>query len=304
MLTYGNAFYQLKEKLQSLYEEGEASSIAHSLMESITSLNKMDRLDKKDKAFTQRQQDVYNRATEELVKGKPIQYVTNGAWFMGREFMVNEHVLIPRPETEELVQWITDDLKAREDEKIKIIDIGTGSGCIALSLFRMLPHPVLTCLDISAEALNVLQTNIEWVLGEEEKDKHPENIRVAAIDFLDEAVRNKELGRYDIIVSNPPYIPKSEKKKMRVNVTNYEPHIALFVPDKDPLVFYKALADFGKKHLRTEGYVYCELDAGHAEESKALFEQEGYAEVEIRKDMHGNWRMLKAALGDKEISNG
>ena len=172
MLTYSEAFYQLKEKLQPLYDANEAAAIAHLLLEFITGLNKMDRLTKKDVAFTKRQQELFDTKLKELVKGKPVQYVTNSAWFMGREFIVNEAVLIPRPETEELVQWIIDDHK--DKEKLRILDVGAGSGCIGISLFRLLPNAVVTCADISKEALDVLQTNIEWVLNDEEKKKHPE----------------------------------------------------------------------------------------------------------------------------------
>jgi release factor glutamine methyltransferase len=295
MLTYSEAFYELKEKLQPLYDEGEAAAIAHMFLESVTGLSKMDRLTKKDTKFTKRQQEIYDSKSQELLTGKPIQYVTSSAWFMGREYLVNEHVLIPRPETEELVQWVIDDCNEKGIEKVRVADIGAGSGCISISLFRFLEHPVMTCVDISKEALNVLQTNIEWVLNEDEKNKHPENIRIVPLDFLNEAVRNKELGRYDVIVSNPPYIPKSEKKKMHANVTKFEPHIALFVPDSDPLVFYKALSAFGKEHLREDGAVFCELEAARAEECKALFEAEGYA-AELKQDIHGKLRMLKAKL--------
>ena len=294
MLTYSEAFYQLKEKLQPLYDANEAAAIAHLLLEFITGLNKMDRLTKKDVAFTKRQQELFDTKLKELVKGKPVQYVTNSAWFMGREFIVNEAVLIPRPETEELVQWIIDDHK--DKEKLRILDVGAGSGCIGISLFRLLPNAVVTCADISKEALDVLQTNIEWVLNDEEKKKHPENIRLLELDFLNEPIRNKELGRFDIVVSNPPYIARSEKAKMHPNVKHFEPDKALFVPDNDALIFYKAIAAFSKEHLKQDGYIYCELDAAHAEECKVLFEKAAYSNVELRKDMHGNWRMLKAKI--------
>jgi len=294
MLTYSQAFYQLKDKLQPLYEEQEAVAITHIFLEAITTLGKADRLIKKDQPFTKRQQEAYDIKTAELVSGKPIQYVTHSAWFMGRDFLVNEAVLIPRSETEELVQWVVDEWK--DKEKPRVLDVGAGSGCIGISLFRLLSYPVVSCIDVSADALDVLETNREWVLTDEEKSRHSENIRVLALDFLDEAARNKELGRYDIIVSNPPYIPKKDKKKMHVNVTKYEPQIALFVPDNDPLVFYKAIADFGKAHLKLEGNIYCELDAPHAEECKKLFEDAGYGQVTLKKDMQGKWRMLKAVI--------
>jgi release factor glutamine methyltransferase len=294
MITYNDAFYQLKGKLQPLYDANEAAAIAHMLLEFITGLNKLDRLTKKDTPFTQRQQDIFTEKSKELGKGKPIQYVTNSAWFMGREFIVNESVLIPRPETEELVQWIIDETKGKE--KLRILDIGSGSGCIGITLSRLSPYAVVTCVDISREALDVIQTNIEWVLNDEEKNRHAENIRLVALDFLNEAIRNKELGRYDIIVSNPPYITRSERRKLHPNVKNFEPEEALFVPDTDALIFYRAIALFGKEHLKQEGQIYCELDAGRAIDCKTLFEEAGYKSVTLKNDMHGNPRMLKASL--------
>jgi release factor glutamine methyltransferase len=294
MLNYNQAFYQLKDQLQPLYDEQDAAAIAHLFLEFVTGLSKMDRLMKKDTALTKRQQGIFDEKSKDLLKGKPIQYVTNSAWFMGREFVVNEHVLIPRPETEELVQWIIDDQK--DKEKPRVADIGSGSGCIGISLSRLLNHAVVTCVDISTEALDVLQTNVQWVLTEAEKRNNADNIRLLELDFLNENIRNSELGRFDIIVSNPPYIPYSNKETLHDNVTKYEPSIALFVPDNDALVFYKAIASFGKGHLKQEGAVYCEMDAAHAEQTKAVFEAAGYTAVEIRKDMHGNWRMLKASL--------
>ncbi len=301
MLNYNQAFYQLKEKLQPVYDANESAAIAHIFLEHLTGLNKSDRLLKKDTLFTERQQLQYDEKSKELVKGKPVQYIINSAWFMGREFLVNEGVLIPRPETEELVQWIVNDHK--ETEKLRVLDIGAGSGCIGLSLTRLLQGAIVTCADISKEAIEVLKTNIEWVLTPEEKKKGADNITVKTLDFLNEEKRNKQLGRYDIIVSNPPYIPKKDKVQMHRNVKDYEPEIALFVPDNDPLVFYKAIAQFGKEHMRSNGYIYCELDANHAEECKALFEKAEYENVEIRKDMHDNWRMLKAGIGNLEVAN-
>lgn len=294
MLTYSEAFYGLKERLQPLYDADEATAIAHMMLEFITGLGKLDRITKKDKAFTSRQQDAYDSKSAELVSGRPVQYVIGSAWFMDREFLVSEQVLIPRPETEELVQWIIDDHK--DKTKLRIVDIGSGSGCIGISLARLIPTSVITCTDISKGAVEVLKTNIEWALNSAEKKAGMDNITIKRLDFLNETTRNKELGRYDIIVSNPPYIPEADKKNMHSNVTKHEPHIALFVPDNDALLFYKAIAAFGKGHLRQEGYIYCELDAAHAEECKALFEEQGYNDVSIKKDINGNYRMLKAVL--------
>jgi len=292
MLSYSQAFYQLKEKLQPLYDADEAAAITHIFLKHLTGLSKADRLIKKDVPFTVRQQQLFDARSKELIKGKPVQYITNSAWFMGREFIVNEAVLIPRPETEELVKWIIDDHK--KQEKIRILDVGSGSGCIGLSLAGSMENAIVTCVDVSKEAIEVLKTNIEWVLSFEEKKRGADNITVKAFDFLNETQRNKQLGRYDIIVSNPPYIPAGEKVNMHKNVKDYEPNIALFVSDNDVLVFYRAIATFGKEHLRGDGYIYCELDAAHAHACKELFEAEGYDMVELKKDMHNNLRMLKA----------
>jgi len=250
MLNYSQAFYQLKERLQKLYDADEAAAIAHMFLEHLTGLNKSDRLLKKDTEFKEKQQQQYDVQSKELVKGKPLQYITNSAWFMGREFIVNESVLIPRPETEELVQWVLDDSKADGEKlKVRILDIGSGSGCIGISLARLVGNAIVTCADVSKESIEVLKTNIEWVLTPEEKKRGADNITLKTLDFLNEMQRNKQLGRYDVIVSNPPYIPATEKGKMHTNVKDHEPGIALFVPADDALVFYKAIAEFGKTHL-------------------------------------------------------
>jgi len=285
MATYHQAFYELKNKLQALYDAREAEAIAHEILFYITGYNKTERLLHKDHAFTEKQQAKFELASFELLKGMPLQYVTGSAWFMGREYFVNESVLIPRPETEELVQWILNDWKSR-DEQIKILDIGTGSGCIPISLkLTLIQADVVTC-DISGNALEVAEQNAA---------KLQADIKLMELDFLDTAQHNK-LSVYDVIVSNPPYIPFSDKERMHINVTEHEPDIALFVPDGDALVFYCTIAAFGKNHLKSNGYIYCELDSARAERCKALFEDYDYRNVDIRKDMHGNWRMLKAEI--------
>lgn len=284
MLTYSQAFYQLKEQLQQLYDANEAAAISHMFMEYITGLGKLERLDKKDVLLTSKQQDIYDIRSKELVRGKPVQYVTGKAWFLGREFSVNENVLIPRPETEELVQWIASETKDQGSKIKNILDIGTGSGCIPVSLKLALPEVVITSCDISNEALNVARTNA---------NKLNAIVDFVQLDFLDTGQHNK-LETFDVIVSNPPYIPAEEKGRLHSNVKDYEPALALFVPDNDALVFYRAIALFGKQHLAANGYIYCELDAAHAEECKVLLEDAGYKNVELKMDMYGNWRMLKA----------
>lgn len=288
MLTYGKAFYELKDQLQQLYDSNEAAAISHIFLEYVTGLSKLERLDKKDTLFTDAQQNIFDTKIKDLVRGKPVQYATNRAWFLGREYYVNEAVLIPRPETEELVQLTLKELAAARISTPTILDIGTGSGCIPISIKLALPDADVTTCDISNTALNVAKTNA---------NKLNAQINFIQADFLDTEQHNK-LGKYDVIVSNPPYIPAEEKARLHKNVRDFEPALALFVPDNDALVFYKAIAAFGKEHLNANGYIYCELDAAHAEECKLLFEHTGYNEVNIEKDMHGNWRMLRAKMGN------
>lgn len=288
MLTVGDAFYELRSKLQPLYDEREATAVAHELLHHITGLDKTQRLMQKETLLTEAQQPEYDAGVKQLLRGKPLQYVTGSAWFLGREFYVNESVLIPRPETEELVQWMLEQIPnsnlPQADQIPKIFDVGTGSGCIAVSLKLALPGVNVSACDISGEALAVARENAKRLSA---------NINLMQLDFLDDEERNK-LGGYDVIVSNPPYIPAEEKARLHTNVRDNEPALALFVPDNDALVFYRAIAKFGKGHLNVGGRIYCELDAAHAEECKELFEHSGYKQVEIKKDIHGNWRFLRA----------
>jgi release factor glutamine methyltransferase len=282
MHTVASAFYDLKGKLQNLYDDREAAAIAHEVLEYITGLGKTDRLIHKERNLTAEERDKYENATASLLQGIPLQYVTRTAWFMGAAYRVDNNVLIPRPETEELVQWIVDDNRPLQ-KTLTILDIGTGSGCIPISLKHFLPDANVSSCDISLGALSVARKNAEALSV---------LVDLVSLDFLDAGARS-QLGHFDIIVSNPPYIPISEKASLHINVAANEPGLALFVPDEDALVFYRAIADFGKQHLIEGGLIYCELDAAHAVETKLLFENEGYQNVSLRKDMHGNERMLR-----------
>ncbi len=283
MLSYGEAFYQLKSELQSLYDAQEATAVAHELLYSITGLEKMDRLMRKDEPLTEAQQKLYDTCKADLLKGKPLQYVTGTAWFMGKEFKVNEHVLIPRPETEELVDWIIKDHKVKQD--ISILDIGTGSGCIPISLQLALPGATTLSCDISEEAIEVAKENAR---------KLEADISFIKTDFLNQKMWYN-FEQYDVIVSNPPYIPQKEYKNMHTNVRDFEPSLALFVPDDDALLFYRNIAEFGKTNMKPDGVIYCELHKDHAEKTEQMFREKGY-KTELRKDMHGNERMIKAQL--------
>ncbi len=284
MYSYAQAFQEVKTKLTVLYDEREAAAIAHEVMSHITQLSKVQRLVQKNDELTATQQQAFTDAQQALLQGIPLQYVTGIAWFMGKEFVVNNNVLIPRPETEELVQWIVNENSSRT---IDIFEVGTGSGCIPVSLKLALPDATISACDISTGALATAAANAQRLTAD---------VQFLHADFLDTTARNK-LGIFDVIVSNPPYIPFSEKERLHTNVRDNEPGIALFVPNEDALVFYKAIADFGKTHLKENGAIYCELDADHAEACKDMFEQEGYWDVTLRRDMFDNWRFLKAQRG-------
>jgi release factor glutamine methyltransferase len=215
---------------------------------------------------------------------------------MDLELKVNKDVLIPRPETEELVQWVLDDVKSQlnmdaersrsvistsiDNHSLQILDIGTGSGCIAIALAKYLPGSKVYAMDISEKALEVAKENAE-------------NNQVE-VEFIHQSILDPELElNFDIIVSNPPYVRELEKDKMKKNVTDYEPHTALFVPDDDALVFYGAIAEFAKKYLRQGGSLYLEINQYLGEETKSLLKTLDFSEIELRNDMFGNPRMLK-----------
>jgi release factor glutamine methyltransferase len=283
MLNLGEAFYELKNQLLQLYDPQEATAIAHEALSDITGLAKLERLMRKDATFTEEQIKRYASAKEELLKGKPLQYVTGKAWFFGREFKVNEHVLIPRPETEELVAWIKTDYKYLGE--ISILDIGSGSGCIPISLQIELNNATIISCDISEGALKVAEENAGKLSAE---------VSFIRTDFLNHKMWYN-FGRFDVIVSNPPYIPENEADSLHKNVREFEPSLALFVPNDDALLFYRNIAEFGKEHLNSEGAIYCELHKDYAMATKEMFEKRGYS-AELKTDMHGNERMLKAVL--------
>jgi release factor glutamine methyltransferase len=281
MLTYNEAFHALIIALQGNYDKQEATAIAQRYLEHLTGLTYTQRLTRRDEQVTEAMFRQIEQDKPKLVAGKPLQQVIGYEWFLNRKFKVNEHVLIPRPETEELVAWITADNSSATE--LSILDIGSGSGCIPISLKLEMPQAIITSCDVSGEALSVARENAAVLQA---------NVSFLQLDFLNVEGRNS-LPQYDIIVSNPPYIPETEAVNMHTNVKEYEPHIALFVPGNDPLLFYRGIALFGKEHLEQGGTIYCELHVDHAMETAVLFDSMQY-KTEIRRDMHGNLRMLKA----------
>jgi len=283
-MTTGEIYNDFKAKLKVIYDDREAENICDWLFENVTGLKKWERRQNQNSEFAETDSEKIKTYLEELLKHKPVQYVLHEAWFYKRKFYVNENVLIPRPETEELVEWIVSDFKKEKYSKpIKIIDIGTGSGCIPVSLKKELPESSIAAIDVSDKALSVAKINAEELHA---------IINFFQIDFLNEN-EWKMLSQYDIIVSNPPYIPLNEKEILANNVTDFEPGIALFVKNNDPFIFYKKIAGFAKSNLKESGKIYVEVHEEYAKEVGSIFESAGFL-VEIKNDIYGKQRMVKS----------
>lgn len=276
-MTIHLAYQKLLSRLYEVYDEREAANIADMVIEHVTGQRKIDRIVSKELLVNEDQQAQLAKITAGLLAHKPVQYVLAHAWFMEMKLRVNERTLIPRPETEELVDWILTDIKESGNSEVSMLDIGTGTGCIPIAVRKKISSVAVSAIDVSDEALQVAILN-----SIEQKVL----VDFLHLDFLDRNEWN-HLGRYHIIVSNPPYVAKSEQDSMRNSVLMHEPHIALFVPDEDPLLFYKAIAEFGKTHLKEGGKIYLEINEAMGEQVKQLFDNAGYHNVRIRKDMQG-----------------
>ncbi|WP_207492856.1 peptide chain release factor N(5)-glutamine methyltransferase [Aridibaculum aurantiacum] len=281
-MTIQQAYQQVLLQLFDVCDDREAANIANMVIEHFTGQKKIDRIINKDLPVTTEQQRALETAGQQLARHKPVQYVLNEAWFYGIHFYVNENVLIPRPETEELVEWVVQDMQ-KQHSAISILDVGTGSGCIPIALKKQLPGATIAAVDVSAEALQVAKQNA--ASNEADIDFHQLNI----LD-TDEW---KQLQVYDAIVSNPPYIKANEQEQMNQNVLAYEPHLALFVPDDNALIFYEAIAEFGKQHLQEKGRLYFEINEQLGEQVVQLLQAKGYKDVVLKKDMQGKDRMVR-----------
>lgn len=217
-----------------------------------------------------------------LIDGEPIQYITAVTNFFGYHFKVNRHVLIPRPETEELVNWILEDLQ-KSHKQLDVLDVGTGSGCIAITLKLKKPALRMFAIDENLDTLNVARINAKRLDA---------MVQCMKIDFTDKELW-ESIIKVDILVSNPPYITQSEKKNMTDSVIHYEPDLALFVDDQNPLLFYSLIAEFAKTHLKKNGSIYLELNEFRASDVCQLFEDKGYKDITLKNDMQGKSRMLR-----------
>ena len=274
---------QFIQELTPLYDAGEAESFFYLILEAKHQLKRIDIALQPELVFSIAELETWNSVLEQLKKEIPIQYILGTTHFYGLEFKVNENVLIPRPETEELVDWIVQKSKIKNQKsKIKILDIGTGSGCIAISLAKNLPNAEVFALDVSEKALATAKKNAE--------------LNQVQVQFICQSIlETEDLGRqFDIIVSNPPYVRHLEKQEIKKNVLDNEPHLALFVADDDALIFYRKIAQLALKNLSQAGQLYFEINQYLGQEMLSLLQEMDFKNSELRQDIYGNDRMTKS----------
>ena len=276
---------QFIDVLTPIYDAGEAESFFYLILEEKQKLKRIDLALQPDLLFLDCEIVVWNSILEELKKEIPIQYLLGKTTFYGLDFEVNPNVLIPRPETEELVEWIIrNNLKIEKFKDLKILDIGTGSGCIAISLAKNIINAIVSAIDVSEQALATAKKNAQ-----------NNSVNVSFIN--QNILETEDLGQqFDIIVSNPPYVRNLEKEEIKKNVLDNEPHLALFVEDKDALIFYKKIADLALKNLTTNGILFFEINQYLGPETVALLEELQFKDIELRKDIYGNDRMIRCSI--------
>lgn len=280
------AYRELLLALYQIYDAKEAANIANWVMENVTQLCKVDRIINKNFALTHLQRKQLQSHTIQLLQHIPVQYVLGEAWFYNLKLYVNSNVLIPRPETEELVEWINASYLQKEISKpIHIIDIGTGSGCIAIALKKQIPTATITAVDINNTAITIARQNANTLQAD---------INFKQLDFLDTSTWSA-LPTPNILVSNPPYIPLNEKASMAKYVRDCEPATALFVPDDNPIVFYEALAKFALQYMQPKSFLFAEVHAYYGKDVYKLWTAMGLKAV-LKKDMQEKSRMIKVIL--------
>lgn len=269
------------QTLDSLFGPEETAAFFYRLMEARCGYTRLHIALHPGLAVSAEDVSCFFEALALLKQETPLQYILGKTDFYGLELYVDKNVLIPRPETEELAEWVINDLKNHSSAPLKILDIGTGSGCIAIALAKYLPGAIVYALDTSETALEVARKNA--------------NVHNVAIEFFRaDALQLPDLKEeMDCVVSNPPYVRHAEKAQMRANVVQYEPHTALFVPDTDPLLFYKKITDWASHHLKSGGRVYFEINQYLGIEMRQLLESRGFTEVLLKKDLSGNNRMIR-----------
>jgi len=275
------AYNYIKQAINGQYPDTEASAIAKAILTDVFQLSTTDLYASKDMNFSTNQAEKLEVIITRLRANEPLQYILGNCYFCGLDFHVEPGVLIPRPETVELVEWIISDRKDN-DSLIRILDIGTGSGCISISLAKNLPQSEVHAWDISEDAIRIASDNA---------NRLDANVRFRQTDVLGQVPTDTMMN---VIVSNPPYITEAERTDMDANVTDWEPDTALFVPDNTPLLFYERISDIGKQILTPDGTLYFEINQRFGTETVEMLRQKGYRNVELRKDLSGNDRMIKA----------
>lgn len=277
-------YQQFWQSLTPLYDAGEAQAIVRTVLDVEYGMTLTDIICGKVNELSSDEERNLEEIIARLQNGEPVQYVLGEADFAGRTFHVEPGVLIPRPETAELCQWIEEDVSSLEaDERKQILDICTGSGCIAITLGLNIPNSEVTGWDISEDALRIAQGNMEML-----------KVRNVRIEYQDALMLPKTAETADIIVSNPPYICEKEKADMEKNVLEHEPSIALFVPDEEPLKFYRAIAEYASSALKSEGALYFEINPIYEKETREMLEELGFKDIETKEDAFGKKRMMKA----------
>lgn len=274
----------IEQSLKGIYPENEIRCFSRILLEKIGKIPPHRQLIDKDRQLSGSERAEIRTIVERLKNAEPIQYILGETDFYGLTFHVAPGVLIPRPETEELTEHILSRYQ-KGDPPEKILDIGTGSGCIAVTLAKYLPDTEVTAVDISPDALAIARRNAE---------KHNVRVHFIQTDILCSEAPEKIHETYSLIVSNPPYVKRSEKKDMESNVLEYEPHTALFVPDDDPLLFYRAIARFGIRRLKKNGFLYLEINAQYGKETMELLQDESYRNIRLIRDLSGKDRIIEA----------
>jgi len=276
---------QFIQELTLIYDAGEAESFFYLILEEKKMLKRIDLALNPDLTFSREEIQLWNSILDSLKKEIPIQYLLGKTSFYGLDFEVNPTVLIPRPETEELVDWILTNQRINESTNpLKILDIGTGSGCIAISLAKNISNSQVLAIDVSEKALATAQKNA--------------NINDVNVTFIEKNIleTNDLKQQFDIIVSNPPYVRELEKQEIKKNVLDNEPHLALFVEDNDALVFYRKIAELAQKNLLPNGQLFFEINQYLGKEMLELLEKMNFNNIELRKDIYGNDRMIKGTI--------
>ena len=273
------------QELTPLYDVGEVESFFYLILEAKHQLQRVDLALQPELAFSESELKTWSSILEQLKKEIPIQYILGVTHFYGLEFEVNSAVLIPRPETEELVDWIIQNSKLKaQNSKLKILDIGTGSGCIGIALAKNLPNAQVFALDVSEKALDTAKKNAE------KNQVQLTFIHQSILETVDLA------QEFDIIVSNPPYVRELEKLEIKKNVLDNEPHLALFVEDNDALIFYRKIAQLAQKNLNPQGQLYFEINQYLGQEMLDLLQGMGFKNSVLRQDIYGNDRMVQCTI--------